>query len=152
LIGEGGEEEHIEVAEVRSPSDVRDVRVDVLENREVSFKGSSLRRSGGKLADVEAEVDADVDAEVAVELTRRDRVLETLESFSTDETGVSAGGSADCITGEGANDACCVSLGEPVGVEPIGAFAGGITGEILSRRSSVNLWGSLWTRKRWLGS
>lgn len=65
--GEGGDDEQTDVAAVTSPSEVLDVRVDVLENLAVSFKGSNLRRSGEKLPVVDAEFEVDV----AAELTRR---------------------------------------------------------------------------------
>jgi hypothetical protein len=47
LRGEGGEDEQTEVAAViTSPSDVWEVLVDALENRDVSFNGSSRKWSG----------------------------------------------------------------------------------------------------------
>jgi hypothetical protein len=76
--GEGGEDEHTEVAAVTtSSSEVREVRVEALEKRDVSFSGSSRKRSG--------ESPEDVAIEVLVELRRFD-LSEDEESLSTGVT------------------------------------------------------------------
>jgi hypothetical protein len=87
--GEGGEEEQAEVAAVMaSPSDVRDVLVDPLENRAVSFNGSKRKRSGDKL--VEAVLSL-------LDLERLDSLSVGFDAcVSTGEAG-DAGRTASCL-------------------------------------------------------
>jgi hypothetical protein len=112
--GEGGEEEHTEVAAVTtSSSDVREVLVEALENRDVSLSGSSRKRSGDSPEDVAIEV--------PVELTRFD-LSDEEESLST---GVTLGESPTEEVADIAIESRFVSCGDCT------------FGDTLSRRSSL---------------
>ena len=138
--GDGGDDEHTEVAEVRSPSDVRDVRVEALEKRDVSLSGSNRSRSGERLVE-----EADIAAELTL-LARTPVVRGIMGSFSRGETGVIAGDSIVDDVADAARERRFRSLG--IGEADL---CRGITGDTLSLLFSLNREGSRWTRYRWLG-
>jgi len=137
--GEGVPDEHNEVAVVPSPSEFRDPRVEALENRDVSFNGSSLRRSGDNVKLLEFV------AELLAELILLDRTLVVLAGVtakfgSIGDTGVTADPSPMEDTADSAREVRFDSFGIGEGVLL------DMTGDTLSLRLSLNRSGSRCTR------